>query len=286
MQKRTLGKTGFEISVISFGGIVVDQTETKDAAEIVASAYGRGVNYYDVAPSYGKAQYILGPALAPYRKNAYLACKTEKRTAGEALAELEESLRALKTDYFDVYQLHALNKPEEIKTVFAPGGAMETFVKAKEKGYVRNLGFTCHNDEAALEIMRNYPDFATMLFPVNYAYRLQKKGSVRAVDVCAGRGMGIIAIKALANRHWLDGEERTYPKCWYRPIYDNPGLARLALNYTLSQGVTTAVPPGDVRMFNLAMDIIEKQGGAPAALTNAEMDVLIEEARKNTQVIF
>jgi predicted aldo/keto reductase-like oxidoreductase len=192
----------------------------------------------------------------------------------------------LKTDYFDVYQFHGLDDPDEIKTVFGPGGAMETFLRAKEKGYVRNLGFTCHHDESAMEILRNYPDFATMLFPVNYAYRLQKKGSVKAVDACAGRGMGIIAIKALADRKWLDDEEREYPKCWYRPIYDNPELARLALNYTLSQAVTTAVPPGDVRMLKLALDIIENQNGKAIPLSDAEMAALAVEAKKVEQVIF
>ncbi len=286
MDKRGLGGTGMDISIITFGGIIVSDTETKEAAEYVSLAYDGGVNYYDVAPSYGNAQYMLGPALEPYRKNVFLACKTGKRTADEARAELEESLRALKTDYFDVYQLHGLDDPEEIKTVFAPGGAMETFIRAKEQGYVRNLGFTCHHDESALEILRNFPDFATMLFPVNYAYRLRKKGSVRALDVCAAKGMGVIAIKSLANRKWFENEEREYPKCWYRPIYNNPELARLALNYTLSQKVTTAVPPGDIRMFRLALSIIEKQGGKAVPLDDSKLDALIDEAGKVEDVIF
>jgi aryl-alcohol dehydrogenase-like predicted oxidoreductase len=286
MDRRTLGKTGFDISIITFGGIVVDKMEAKEAADAVAFAYDRGVSYYDVAPSYGQAQYILGPALEPYRGKVHLACKTGKRTASEAQAELEESLRALKTDYFDVYQLHGLDDPEEIKTVFGPGGAMEVLVRAQEQGYARNIGFTCHRDESALEIIRNYPDFATMLFPVNYAYRLQKKGSVKALDVCEGRGMGVIAIKALARRKWLENEEREYPKCWYRPIYDDPELARLALNYTLSLPVTTAVPPGDIRMLKLALEIIGKQDGKAVPLNEQEMETLREEAKKVAEVIF
>jgi predicted aldo/keto reductase-like oxidoreductase len=163
---------------------------------------------------------------------------------------------------------------------------MEVLLRAKEKGYVRNLGFTCHHDESAIEIIRNYPDFATMLFPVNFAYRMQKKGSVRALDVCEGRGMGVIAIKALAKRKWLDREERLYPKCWYRPIYDNPTLARLALNYTLSQPVTTAVPPGDIRMVKIALDIINAQEGKAVALTEQEMETLRAEAKAAGPVIF
>jgi predicted aldo/keto reductase-like oxidoreductase len=260
--------------------------ERDAAASIVAEAVERGVNYFDVAPSYGNAQYVLGPALESHRKNVWLACKTEKRTAAQAQEELEESLRALKTDYFDLYQLHALCEPKEIEQVFAPGGAMEALVRAKEKGLIRHIGFTTHFDSSALEIMKN-GDFDTMLFPVNFAYREQKAGSLSAVKTCQEKEMGVIAIKALAHRKWMDGEECLYPKCWYRPIYDNPELARLALNYTLSQnGVTTAVPPGDDRMFHLALDIIEKQGGRACPLTDEESSTLQKVAESVKDVIF
>ena len=285
MEKRILGKTGYEISILTFGGIVVDKTEANDAAAIVANAVNRGVNYFDVAPSYGQAQYILGPALEPYRKQVYLACKTGKRDAKGAQAELEESLRALKTDYFDLYQLHGLCTPEDIAQVFAPGGAMEVLRDAKEKGLVRNIGFSTHYDSSAIEIMRN-ADFATILFPVNFAYRKQKAGSLSALNACKEKGMGVIAIKALAHRKWLEGEERMYPKCWYRPIYDNPELARLALNYTLSRDVTTAVPPGDERMMRLALEIIEKQNGKAVPLTGDEQAALRAEAKAVKDVIF
>jgi len=285
MEKRILGKTNYSIGIITFGGIVVDQMEANEAANVVAEAVEHGINYFDVAPIYGHAQYILGPALVPYRKEAYLACKTNKRSARESRIEMEESLRALKTDYFDVYQLHMLDDPAEIEEVFSPGGAMETLVRAKEQGIVRNIGFTCHYDKSALEIMRR-GEFATMLFPVNFAYREQKEGSCAAIRACNEKGMGIIAIKALAHRKWSDNEERTYPKCWYRPICDNPELARLALNYALTQDITTAVPPGDIRMLRLALDIIERQGGKAALLTDDEHRILKKAALNIQDVIF
>ena len=285
MDRRILGGTGYDVSILTFGGIAVDEMEATDAADLVSEAIDRGINYFDVAPSYGQAQYILGPALEPYRKQVYLACKTRKRDAKGAQAELEESLRALKTDYFDVYQMHALCTPDEIAQVFAPGGAMEALRNAKEKGLIRNIGFSTHYDSSAIEIMRN-ADFATMLFPVNFAYREQKAGSLSALNVCKEKNMGVIAIKAMAHRRWLDGEERTYPKCWYRPIYDNPELARLALNYTLNRDVTTAPPPGEARMLRFAMDIIEKQGGKAVPLTPEEQAVLRAEAKAVKDVIF
>ena len=78
--RRTLGKTGEQLSIIGFGGIVVMDEDPAHSKNIVAEAVDRGVNYFDVAPSYGNAQQRLGPALAPYRKNCFLACKTEGRT--------------------------------------------------------------------------------------------------------------------------------------------------------------------------------------------------------------
>ncbi len=291
MDKRELGKTGMQVGVIAFGGIVVMNAEPEDAKEYVAMAVARGVNYFDVAPSYGNAQDVLGPALAPYRQQVYLACKTAKRTAAEAQAELEGSLRALQTDGFDNYQLHGLDDPKEIETVFAPGGAIEVLLAAKKSGVAKNIGFTCHHDASALEILRRAEamdiHFDTMLFPVNYAYRLQKSGSRAAVDACRERGMGIVAIKALARRKWLEGEEREYPHCWYRPIYDDNELARLALNYTLTQpGVTLAVPPGNVRMLRLALDLIEQQDGHAVPLTAAEEETLTHAALAVQDVIF
>ena len=285
MERRILGKTGFSVSILTFGGIVVDGMEAAEASQIVAEAVDRGINYFDVAPSYGNAQYVLGPALQPHRKQVYLACKTNARGAAESRAELEESLRALKTDYFDNYQLHGLDDPAEIEQVFGPGGAMETLLWAKEQGYARNIGFTCHQDAAALEIMAR-GEFSTMLFPVNFAYREAQSGSVAAIEAARQRGLGVIAIKGLAHRQWRDGEERAYPKCWYRPIYDDPELARMALNYTLTQDIDTAVPPGDPRMLRLALSILDAQGGKPIPPSSEERELLKAEARRINERLF
>jgi len=111
--KRVLGKTGEKLSVIGFGGIMLNDNPQDFANEIVAKAYELGVNYYDVAPGYGNAQEKMGPALKPYRKNCFLACKTTDRTATGSQNELEDSLRKLQTDHFDLYQLHALSSVDD-----------------------------------------------------------------------------------------------------------------------------------------------------------------------------
>lgn len=284
MEKRLLGKTGFEVSILAFGGIIVDQLEQHEANDFVSEAIDWGINYFDVAPTYGNAQYILGPALEAYRKSVYLACKTDKRDAIGSQEQLHESLKALKTDYFDIYQFHGLDNPDEITAVFAPGGAMETMMKAKEQGLIRNIGFTCHTENAAFEIMSHYDHFSTVLFPINWAYWLEKGIGNQLIIEAAKRNMGVIAIKGLAHRKWLADEEKPYSKCWYKPIFDDDGLADLAFRFTLSRGIDTALSPGDMRMLRKAHKIIESNESL--ALSQYELKILVEKAKGITEIIF
>jgi predicted aldo/keto reductase-like oxidoreductase len=284
METRILGKTGFQVSILGFGGIIVDQTEQKEANYIVSEAMDWGINYFDVAPAYGRAQYILGPALKPYRKLVYLACKTLKRDAKGVDEQLHESLEALQTDYFDIYQFHYLDEPDEINAVFASGGAMETVVKAKKQGLIRHIGFTCHGERAALELVDRFSDFSTVLFPINWAYWFEKDAGIKLLREAAARNLGVIAMKGLAHRKWLENEEKLYPKCWYKPIYDNDELATLALRFTLSRDVDVALSPGDIRMFRKAHEIIES--GGKNVLTPEELKILKTYAQKNREIIF
>ncbi|HOL55524.1 MAG TPA: aldo/keto reductase, partial [bacterium] len=130
MDKRPYGKTGEMLSIIGFGGIVAAELPQEEANSIVALAIDRGVNYFDVAPTYMDAEERLGIALKGKRNNIFLACKTGKRTKEEARKELENSLRLLNTDHFDLYQLHSMTTDEDFEVAMGPGGAMETFVKA------------------------------------------------------------------------------------------------------------------------------------------------------------
>ena len=139
----------------------------RDAASFVAEAVDRGINYFDVAPSYGNAQERLGPALEPYRQRCFLACKTKERDAAGSAKELEQSLKLLKTDHLDLYQLHALTTLADVEKVFGPGGAMETFGRAKKDGKVRYIGFSAHSEEAAHAALDHF-DFDSILFPLSF----------------------------------------------------------------------------------------------------------------------
>jgi aryl-alcohol dehydrogenase-like predicted oxidoreductase len=255
--KRTLGKTGERLSIIGFGGIVVMNEETGAANNIVAEAVDRGINYFDIAPSYGNAQERLGPALAPYRKNCFLACKTEGRMKDDSRKQLEESLRLLKTDHVDLYQFHALTKMTDLDKVLGPGGAMETMEAAKKEGKIRYIGFSVHSAETALAAMDRY-NFDTVLFPVNWVLFTQAGFGPQILIRAQEKNMGILALKGMAKTVWSADQKQNHPepKCWYQPAAF-PNEATLGLRWTLGHPITAAIPPGDERYFRLAMDVAQ-----------------------------
>ena len=255
--KRTLGKTGEKLSMIGFGGIVVMDESPDASANIVAEAVDRGINYFDIAPSYGNAQERLGPALAPYRKNVFLACKTEGRTKDHSREQLEQSLRLLKTDHVDLYQFHALTKMKELDQVLGPGGAMETMEAAKKEGKIRYIGFSVHSQETALAALDRY-NFDTILFPVNWVLFTQAGFGPQILKKAQEKQMGILALKAMAKTVWPSDQKQNHPepKCWYEPA-GYPDEASLGLRWTLGHPITAAIPPGDEKYFRLAMDVAQ-----------------------------
>ena len=256
LPRREYGQTGVKLSIIGFGGIVVKDVEQQHANRIVAEAFEKGVNYFDVAPTYGDAELKLGPALEPYRKKVFLACKTTQRRREGASEELKESFKRLRTDHLDLYQLHAVTDVgKDVDTAFAKGGAMEVFIEAKRQGQIRYLGFSAHSEEAALAAMERY-DFDSILFPINFATFYKGGFGPRVMAAAKSKGVAILALKALARQRWPKGDpsRKQYPKCWYQPLTEREE-ARLGLTFTLSQSVTAAIPPGEESLFRLALDL-------------------------------
>ena len=257
MARRPLGRTGEHLSIIGFGGIVVMNEDPNAAVNIVAEAVDRGVNYFDVAPSYGNAQERLGPALKPYRDKCFLACKTDGRMKDDSRADLENSLKLLETDHLDLYQFHALTKMTDLDKVLGPGGAIETFEAAKKEGKIRYIGFSVHSVETALAALDRY-NFDTVLFPLNWLLVSQANFGMQILERAHQKQMGILCLKSMAKTVWPAGQKQNHPepKCWYQPA-GFPDEASLGLRWTLSHPITAALPPGDERYFRLAMDVAE-----------------------------
>ncbi len=216
VEKRDFGRTGWKLFPVVFGGIVSMQDGQPASDRYVAWAIEHGVNYFDVAPSYGDAQEKLGNSLKNDRRQVYLACKTAERLRRDAEKEFLASLRALHTDYLDVYQLHGLASQQDFDLAFGPGGAIELLDEAKRKGQVRKLGITAHSEEIALKALEAY-DFDTVMFPLNWQLQLRNGYGGRLVREARKRGLGTSGIQPLHPRPWLRPEEHSasgLPKSW------------------------------------------------------------------------
>ncbi|TVQ37767.1 MAG: aldo/keto reductase [Spirochaetaceae bacterium] len=256
MQKRTYGRHNVRLSVVGFGGILVTDESVRESSRRVSLAIDRGVNYFDVAPSYGNAEQMLGPALEPYRRNVFLACKTTMRDAAAAETEFRASLRKLRTDHIDLYQIHAIQTDEEVEQVLARNGALSLFEKLRRSGAIRYIGFSAHNEEAALRLLSAFA-FDSVLFPINWlAWHAGGIGS-RLMDAADECGTAVLALKALAQQRWAPGEEHTWHKTWYRPA-GNYQEAERALRFTLSRPVVAAVSPGHIEHFRWACDAADR----------------------------
>jgi aryl-alcohol dehydrogenase-like predicted oxidoreductase len=282
LKKNILGKTNLEVSIIGCGGIMFMNKSHELAQTIIPQAIEKGVNYFDVAPTYGDAELKLGPPLKPYRDKVFLACKTTARDKEGAAREIRNSLNRLQTNYFDVYQLHAITDVEtDVKRALGKNGAIEAILEAKKNGVIRNIGFTAHSPQAALAAIREF-DFDTMMYPINFCTHYHSQFEVDPVAEAKKRNMGIICIKSLAKEKWKDNSpnRNEFPNCWYQPITE-PDLAGIAMSWSLQQGSDIILPPGSDRLFMMALNL----AGSLGSLTLAERDRL-KQLSETIQPIF
>jgi predicted aldo/keto reductase-like oxidoreductase len=272
LPRRALGSTGEKLSIIGMGGIVVMEEEQAHADRVVREAFEAGVNYFDVAPTYNDAEQRLGPALEPFRNQVFLACKTAERDRAGSERELNQSLKTLRTDHLDLYQMHSLETKEDVDRAFGPGGVIETFVRARKEGKTRFLGFSAHSVEAALAAMDLF-DFDTVLLPINFGCWFKGNFGPQVVEKAQGKGMGILALKAGAHRLRDESKDHIYKKCWYHPLLNEKQIVR-SFRFTLSLPVTAALPPGEEKFFRIALNA----ASSFTPLTEAEKKALEREA--------
>ena len=277
MDLQRFGLTGLMISPVIFGGIINMNESLENASYYVDYAIDAGINYFDVAPSYGDAQSRLGPALAKHRSDVFLACKTTQRTAEGAKKELLNSLKLLQTDHFDVYQMHALTTQEELDQTFGPDGAFEVFQWAQKEGLIRSIGFSAHSEDVALQACRLY-DFDTVLFPMNWALGVETGWGNRIADEIKATDKGLLSMKTLVSRKWRADEPKVYPKSWCRPVFDNDRLAIAGMKYGLAKGGAALVPPGNFEHFLFMLKHIDECLANP--LTEEDLNYLKAEAVK------
>jgi uncharacterized protein len=200
--KRVFGKTGEKLTIIGQAGGRFPMCSYEEAKAITLRAYDLGINYFDCARIYwdGRSEQVYGDVLPPFRKHIFLTTKSPERSRKGAEEDLDKSLRALKTDYVDLWQIHQVSEMAEVQQIFAPGGAIEAFVAAKKAGKCRFLGFTGHHDpEVHLAMLRNFENYDTILMPLNPADPAYLSFEKIVLPVAVARGLGIQAMKSTAN---------------------------------------------------------------------------------------
>jgi len=206
--KRVFGKTGERLTIIGQAGGRFPMCTFDEAKAITQRAYELGVNYFDTARIYwsGKSEEVYGAVLPPFRKQIFLTTKSPERSRQGAEADLDKSLRALKTDYVDLWQIHQVNEMYEVRQIFAPGGAIEAFEAAKKAGKCRFIGFTGHHDPAVhLAMLKAYEKYDTILMPLNPADPSYLSFEKHVLPIAVRRGMGIQAMKSTGNAKLLQG---------------------------------------------------------------------------------
>lgn len=255
LPRRVLGRTGKSVSIIGFPGLALMHLDQEAANRAVKEAFDQGVNYFDNAPAYGRdgdCELKLGPALqALDRSKVFLACKTKARDKAGAKAELERSLERHQTNRFDLYQMHHLVTVEEVRQAFAPGGAIEAFLEAREAGTIGAIGFSAHSTKAALAALKAF-NFDTVMFPISFAeYYLRDFGKA-VLQAAEDRGAAVLAIKPMCMGAWPAGTERTR-NWWYRTT-ETPEEVSLALRFSLSlKGVVSGFPPAFKELLDKAL---------------------------------
>lgn len=201
------GKTGVKVSVVAQGGARMDlHPDVAAAAAHVRRVYDLGLTYFDCARSYwgGRSEEAYGIGLQGVRKNVFLTTKSAQRTARGAQDDLETSLRLLKTDHVDLWQMHTIENQSDIDKILAPGGAMEAFEAAKKAGKCRFIGFTGHFDPAAhAAMLKAYGKWDTVMMPVHAADHAYLSFEKTALPVAKEFGIGVQAIKIFGKANLL-----------------------------------------------------------------------------------
>ena len=227
--KRKLGKTGIDVTILGLGGEGVLRTfgYDKEAYTLINRALDLGINYCESARAYSGSESYYGKALHERRNDIFLTSKSHARDRKGALAHLQETLKNMKTDHIDLWQVHDVRTPGDIEEIFGPGGAMEAFVQAKEKGMTKFIGVTGHENPGIINQCMTLFDFDTVLLPVNPAEPEHMSFLKDVVPLANKKHMGVIGMKV-----YLRGAPRQLPFIsTMKPFYE----------CALSQAVSTVV---------------------------------------------
>jgi aryl-alcohol dehydrogenase-like predicted oxidoreductase len=272
IEKRPFGRTGHLSTRTLFGAAALWSVTQGEADRILDVLLEYGINHIDTAASYGDAELRLGPWMKRHRGDFFLATKTEQRTYQGAWDELQRSLERLRVDSVDLWQMHVLVDPADWDTAMGPGGALEAFVEARDKGLVRFLGVTGHGVTVAAMHQRSLErfDFDSVLLPLNYPMMQNPQYAAdfnELLSLCQERGVAVQTIKSLCRRPW--GERPQTRNTWYEPLEEGADIDR-AVHWVLGWPGVFLNTAADVHLLPKVLDAAARFQAPPAEEEMAE----------------
>jgi uncharacterized protein len=201
MRYLALGKTGLTVSEVGFGGIPIIRLSTEEAVKVLRRAYDKGITLFDTASMYLDSEEKIGIAFEGIRGELVLATKSLKRDRAGVTADIELSLRRMRTDTLDLFQIHQLSLESDYERITGPDGALEAVFRAKEAGRIRHLGLTSHSIEMAIKLVKTGL-FSTVQFPFNF---IESKAMDELHPLARELEVGILAMKPFGGGVLDDG---------------------------------------------------------------------------------
>jgi aryl-alcohol dehydrogenase-like predicted oxidoreductase len=271
--KLTFGRTGHLSTRAIFGAAALGGVSQADADRTLDLLLQYGVNHIDTAANYGDAELRIGPWMPRYRKQFFLATKTQQRTYAAARDDIRRSLERLRTDHVDLIQMHFLVDEKEWEEAMGPGGALEALIEARDEGLVHFIGVTGHQIAVAEMHLRSLArfDFDSVLLPYNYPIMQNPRYAANfeaVVTLCRERNAAVQTIKGIQRRAW--GDRTATRATWYEPLEEQAAVD-LAVGYVLGRPGIFLNTVGDINVLPKVLDAANRFERASSA---AEMQAL------------
>jgi len=259
------GRTGHISTRVLFGAAALSRVTQAEADKAVETLMKYGGNHIDTSESYGDSELLLGPWMAKYRDKFFLATKTDGRTYQAAKESIQRSLERLRTDYLDLFQLHAVIEDSEWEIAMGPGGALEAAFEARQQGLVKFIGITSHSLRAPIIHKKSLArfDFDSILMPWNYQLAQNQEYAANfqaVVKIARAKNTAVQIIKTAQRRLW--GDNPHWSTTWYEPYKDQKSID-LAIHWALSNPGVFINSAGDVNVMTMVMDAASRYEKPP-----------------------
>jgi len=277
ISKQPFGRTGHSSTRVIFGAYALSKATQKEADRILEMLLKYGVNHIDTAPMYGNAEKCIGPWMEQHRDELFLATKSRKRSYKGAWDNLQNSLSRLRVDSIDLWQMHGLTNPVSWEKVMAPGGAMDAFIEARDKGLVRFLGVTGHGKKVPAMHKQSLErfDFDSVLLPYNYLQMQNDRYAAdfnELVELCRRRKTAFQTIKSISRRPWGQ-RPKTHNTYFYEPLENQVAIER-SVHWALGLPDSFLITAGDMKVLPKILDAANRFKKRPS---NEEMNSIVEE---------